>query len=140
MFDIVLVLLAASAAVGGYRLGFVARAASWFGLVIGLLIGALLLPRVAPEVQDAGQLTVTLVAVGLLVGTALIGQSLGQVLGSRLHAELPAGAARRTDQVGRRGLRRHRRAGRAVAAAADPRPRAGDPGRARRAARPSHRR
>jgi S1-C subfamily serine protease len=100
MFDIVLLLLAASAAVGGYRLGFVARAASWFGLVIGLLIGALLLPRVAPEVQDAGQLTVTLVAVGLLVGTALIGLSLGQVLGSRLHAELPAGAARRTDQVG----------------------------------------
>jgi S1-C subfamily serine protease len=100
VFDIVLLLLAVSAAVGGYRLGFVARAASWFGLVVGLVVGVILLPMVVPEVQDAGQATVTMVAVGLIVGTALIGLSLGQVLGSRLHAELPQGPVRRTDQVG----------------------------------------
>ena len=99
VFDIVLVLLAVSAAVGGYRLGFVARATSWFGLVAGLVIGVFLLPRVVPEVQDAGRLTVTVVAVGLLVGAALIGLSLGLVLGSRLHAELPPGSVRRTDQL-----------------------------------------
>ena len=38
-------------------------------------------------------------AVATLVGAALIGQALGLVLGSRLHAELPPGAARRTDPV-----------------------------------------
>jgi hypothetical protein len=99
LFDIVLVLLAISAAVGGYRLGFVARATSWLGLAIGFVVGYVLVPRVAPEVQDAGQLTVTFVAVGLLVGASLIGLSLGFVLGSRLHSELQGGTARRADQV-----------------------------------------
>jgi hypothetical protein len=37
--------------------------------------------------------------VGTLVGTALIGQALGLLLGARLHAELPEGPARTTDQV-----------------------------------------
>ncbi len=100
VFDIVLVVFAVSAAMGGYRLGFVARAASWLGLALGLVVGALLLlPEILPQVQDASEATKFLVAVGLLVGTALIGNALGLVLGSRLHAELPGGAARRTDQV-----------------------------------------
>jgi S1-C subfamily serine protease len=99
MFDIVLIVIAVAAAVGGYRLGFVARAASWLGLALGVFVGALLLPEVLPRVQDASEGTIALVAIGLLVGTALIGQALGLVLGSRLHSELPAGAVRRTDQV-----------------------------------------
>jgi S1-C subfamily serine protease len=99
MFDIVLVLVAVSAAVGGYRLGFVARATSWIGFSLGVVAGALVLPLVLPEVQDASEPTVALVTIGLLVGMALIGNALGLVLGSRLHAELPAGALRRTDQV-----------------------------------------
>ena len=99
MFDIVVVVVALSAAVGGYRLGFVARATSWFGLVAGLVVGVLLLHRVVPEVQDAGEVTVTLVAVGLLVGAGLIGLSLGLVLGGKLHAEVPPGPARQADQV-----------------------------------------
>jgi S1-C subfamily serine protease len=99
LFDVVLVVIAVTAAVGGYRLGFVARATSWLGFALGVLAGALILPVVLPEVKDAGEATVTLVTVGLLVGMALIGNALGLVLGSHLHAELPAGAARRTDQV-----------------------------------------
>lgn len=99
VFDIVLVLVAVSAAVGGYRLGFVARATSWLGLLLGLVAGAFLLRRIVPEMQDAGQVTKSLVAVGLLVGAALIGLSLGLVLGSRLYAELPPGAARRADRA-----------------------------------------
>jgi S1-C subfamily serine protease len=99
VFDIVLVVLAVSAAVGGYRLGFVARATSWLGLVVGLVAGSYLLRRIVPEMQDAGQATKSLVAVGLLVGAALIGLSLGLVLGSRLYSELPPGAARQADRA-----------------------------------------
>jgi uncharacterized membrane protein required for colicin V production len=99
VFDIVLIVFGVSAAMGGYRLGFVARSASWLGLAIGFAVGAFLLPEVLPQVQEASDATIALVAIGLLVGTALIGQALGLVLGSRLHAELPAGAMRRTDQV-----------------------------------------
>ena len=53
VFDIVLVVLAVSAAVGGYRLGFVQRATSWVGLALGVTAGVVLLPRVLPEVRDA---------------------------------------------------------------------------------------
>src|SRR5690606_11328460 len=85
--------------VGGYRLGFFARAASWAGLALGVVAGARLLPAVLPRVRDASEGTLVLVAVGLLVGTALIGQALGLVLGAQLHQELPPGAARRADQA-----------------------------------------
>jgi S1-C subfamily serine protease len=99
VLDVVIVLCAVSAAVAGYRQGFVAGSASWFGLGLGLVAGARLLPVVLSEVQDASGLTTSLVSVGLLVGTALIGNALGLVLGSRLHAELPPGAVRRADQA-----------------------------------------
>jgi S1-C subfamily serine protease len=99
VLDLLLVLFAASAATGGYRLGFLARASSWLGLALGVTLGALLLPEVLPRLEGASDVTITLVAVGTLVGTALIGQAMGLFLGARLHAELPEGAARRTDQV-----------------------------------------
>jgi S1-C subfamily serine protease len=99
VLDLLLVLFAASAATGGYRLGFLARASSWLGLALGVTLGALLLPEVLPRLEGASDVTIALVAVGTLVGTALIGQALGLFLGARLHAELPEGTARTTDQV-----------------------------------------
>jgi S1-C subfamily serine protease len=99
VFDILLLLVAVSAAVAGYRLGFVARAASWLGLALGVVAGAWLLPEVLPRIQDASEATKVLVAIGLLVGGALVGHALGLLVGSRLNAELPSGAARRADQL-----------------------------------------
>jgi S1-C subfamily serine protease len=99
VLDIMLVVLAVSAAVGGYRLGFIARATSWLGLALGVGAGAFLLPELLPRMKNASDVTIALVAIGSLVGAALLGQALGLVLGSRLHAELPAGTARRTDQI-----------------------------------------
>jgi S1-C subfamily serine protease len=99
VFDVVVVLLAISAAVGGYRLGFVQRAMSWFGGVAGLAVGVFLLPRVLPEVRDASETVRSLVTIGLLLGTTLIGHALGLLLGGRLHGDLPPGAARQADHV-----------------------------------------
>jgi S1-C subfamily serine protease len=99
VFDVVVMLLAVSAAIGGYRLGFVAGSASWLGLALGVVVGARLLPVVLPAVQDSSPVTTSMVSVGLLVGMALIGNALGLVVGSRLHAELPPGAVRRGDQA-----------------------------------------
>jgi S1-C subfamily serine protease len=99
VFDILLVLAAVSAAVGGYRLGFVTRAASWLGLALGVIAGAWLLPEVLPRIEDASEATKVLVAIGLLVGGALVGHALGLLIGSRLNAELPSGGARRVDQL-----------------------------------------
>ncbi len=99
MLDLLLIVFAVSAAIGGYRLGFIARMTSWLGLVAGATVGVLVLPAVMPKLRGASDVTMVMVEVGALVGTALIGNALGLTLGSRLHVELPAGAARRTDQV-----------------------------------------
>jgi S1-C subfamily serine protease len=99
LFDIALILLAVSAAVGGYRLGFLARASSWLGLALGVVAGAVVLPQLLPRIQEASDATKTIVAVATIVGMALIGQAVGLLLGSNLRAELPLGTARRTDQV-----------------------------------------
>jgi S1-C subfamily serine protease len=99
LFDIALILLAVSAAAGGYRLGFLARASSWLGLALGVVAGAVVLPQLLPRIQEASDATKTIVAVATIVGMALIGQAVGLLLGSNLRAELPLGTARRTDQV-----------------------------------------
>jgi S1-C subfamily serine protease len=99
MFDLILITIGVMAAVGGYRLGFVARAASWLGLVIGVLVGANLLPGLLRRFGDADQPTIALVSIGTLVGAALIGQALGLLLGSRLNIAIPPGPVRRVDQV-----------------------------------------
>ena len=44
--DLIIVGLAVLAAVGGYRLGFLARASSWIGLGLGLYVAARILPPV----------------------------------------------------------------------------------------------
>jgi S1-C subfamily serine protease len=99
MLDLLVIVFAVSAAIGGYRLGFIARAVSWFGLIVGATVGALVLPEILPRMRGASDVTIVMIEVGALVGTALIGNALGLTLGSRLHVELPAGTPRRADQV-----------------------------------------
>jgi S1-C subfamily serine protease len=99
VLDVVLVLVAISAAVAGYRLGFVARATSWLGLALGVTVGALALPPLLRQVRGASDVTAALVAISALVGSALLGQALGLVLGTRLNVALPAGPVRRVDQA-----------------------------------------
>lgn len=97
--DLILVLLAVSAAIGGYRLGLLARMASWLGLVAGVLLGAAVLPDLMRRLQGASDISLVLVAVATLLGCALVGQGLGLTLGSRLHIALPDGPARRVDRA-----------------------------------------
>ena len=99
MLDVVLIVLAVMAAVGGYRLGFIARATSWLGLAGGVAAGALLLPPLLRQMRDSNGVTVALIAIGVLLASALVGQGLGLVLGTRLHVALPPGPLRRLDQV-----------------------------------------
>jgi len=99
MLDLLLVVAGVAAAVGGYRLGFLARVTSWLGLALGVWVGILLLPEIMRRLEDASDLTMAFIAICALAGTALIGQAAGLVLGSRLHIALPDGPARTTDRV-----------------------------------------
>ncbi len=88
------------AALGGYRLGLLARATSWIGMVLGLYLGFRLLPRVIELFNGpdpSSRLGITLAV--LLVG-AFLGQAFGLLLGMRIHRVLPLGPLKLADKVG----------------------------------------
>jgi S1-C subfamily serine protease len=87
------------AAVGGYRLGLLARVTSWIGMAIGAYIGARLLDPILRNLDTATPSQLLLVTSGTLLGTAFIGQAIGLVVGRKLHIALPIGGARQLDRV-----------------------------------------
>lgn len=99
VLDAVLVVALAAAAFGGWRLGFVTRAASWLGMALGLLLAAWSLPWIVERLQGAEQVRVLLTAVGILLAGASIGQLVGLVVGGRLRLALSGTTIRPTDRV-----------------------------------------
>ena len=99
LLDLILVLVAVAASVGGYRLGFLGRVVSWLGLALGFYLAVLFLPSVAVDLASASPGVQLTVAILLLVGGAMAGQALGLVVGSRLHSALPLGPIREIDRV-----------------------------------------
>ncbi|MBW3615896.1 MAG: MarP family serine protease [Actinobacteria bacterium] len=100
LLDLFIGLALLSALVGGYRLGFVARVASWIGAIGGFLLGLRLAPlalRRFGELPALGKLFLTL-AVLLLV--AALGGALGEAVGSKLRRAVPPGPARIFDHTG----------------------------------------
>lgn len=101
MLDLLLVGALVVAAVAGYRLGFVARSASWAGMLLGVVLAARLMPRVIEVVgARSSQLVVLLVAAGLLLAGAVAGQALGVVVGNRVQTGITTENGRRADAVG----------------------------------------
>lgn len=98
-FDLAVVVIAALAAIGGYRLGFFTRALSWVGLAVGLFVVVRFLGRIltALDLPSAGDRLI--VAAAVLVGGALIGQAVGMIAGYRLHRVLPFGPLRAADRM-----------------------------------------
>jgi S1-C subfamily serine protease len=88
------------AAVGGYRMGFLARVTSWIGLALGIAVAAWLAPVVL-DYFDAGMPeTRLLVALGLFVVVTSAGASLGAILGASVRRLLPPGTGlRQIDRV-----------------------------------------
>lgn len=97
--DLLIVAAAVSAVIGGWRLGFLARVASWVGLAIGLVVAARVLPSVLDSFQDADPTSRLLVVAGILIGGAFLGQALGLIVGAQFHYALPLGPIRVVDKV-----------------------------------------
>ena len=101
MLDVLIIVLLIGAGIGGYRLGFVARAASWAGMLVGLFVAARLMPRVIESLgEDASRTSLVLVAAGLLLGGAAIGQALGLLVGSRAQTGITTTGGKRADHLG----------------------------------------
>jgi S1-C subfamily serine protease len=101
LFDLLVVVVVVSAAVGGYRLGFLARALSWVGLAVGLYVTARFLPDLlglVPLPTEAANLRLV-AGVGILLLGAFVGQGIGLLIGTQAHLSIPA-AGRPLDRAG----------------------------------------
>ncbi len=98
VLDVVVIVLAIAAAIGGYRLGFLARAVSWIGLALGIYAAARFLPAIVRWLNPGNPSERLLVAFVVLIGGALVGQALGLIAGARLHRALPLGPIRDIDR------------------------------------------
>lgn len=89
--DFLILLSLASAIVGGYRLGFLARVTSWAGLGLGIVVGVIFLDDVARYFEQAERGVALLASVAFLLAAGMLGQGLGLALGAALHASLRVG-------------------------------------------------
>src|SRR5262249_58688548 len=80
---------AVAAAVGGWRLGFVARVFAWLGVVTALAIGVHFVPRIVTEFGGNNADNRVTVAVLFLVLLATIGQAVGLATGLVVHRAFP---------------------------------------------------
>lgn len=88
LLDLVLLGTGVLAMVGGYRLGFLTRTASWVGMGLGLFVAARSLPWLVEQFEHESPASLLLLGgIVLLVGSFL-GQALGVVVGSQLRVNL----------------------------------------------------
>lgn len=99
LFDAVVLLAVLAAAIGGYRLGFVARVASWIGLAVGLYVAVLVLPPALRTFESPEPQSKLLIATGILLTGAFLGQGLGLLAGSSLRRFVPFGPLRVVDSA-----------------------------------------
>lgn len=99
LLDLLILALVVGAAVGSYRLGFVTRAVSWLFLGAGLFVALRLLPPVLEQFDEASSLQLLALTLLILLAGALVGQAIGVALGHWARLAIPAGGARRVDQV-----------------------------------------
>ncbi len=98
--DLVVVVFAVLAAAGGFRLGLVARAASWVGLLAGVALATRVVEPVVGLFDRNSELFRLLVALAVVGGLALVGQAIGFSVGARMRVSLPPGPLRSVDSIG----------------------------------------
>jgi S1-C subfamily serine protease len=96
--DVIVIASIVLAALGGYRVGFLARVASWVGVAVGFYIALRLLPTVLRSFELPTASGRLLVAVTVLVVGTFLGQALGLIVGHRARGVLPLGGARTVDR------------------------------------------
>jgi S1-C subfamily serine protease len=84
LLDLLLLGAIVLAVLGGYRLGFITRVASWIGLAGGLALAVWILPRFLDQLDSTNRGLVLVLSIALLLIGATLGQALGFVVGGRL--------------------------------------------------------
>lgn len=100
LLDLVLVLAIFIAVAGGYRLGLLARGASWLGLAVGVLLGLWLVPVVLGFFDGSEPVNRLFVGLIVLLVTISLFGGLGDMVGSRLRRSVSATSLRGPDRIG----------------------------------------
>jgi S1-C subfamily serine protease len=101
ILDVVIVATACAAGYVGYRLGFVARVASWIGLAIGVVLAVAFVDDVIDALSSQPSQVRLLIALAFFVFLASVGQAVGFAAGAALRRRLPPRAGlHRGDQIG----------------------------------------
>jgi S1-C subfamily serine protease len=87
--DVVIVVAAIAAALGGWRLGFVARVFAWLGVALALVIGVRFVPRIVTSFGGTSADDRVTVAVLFLILLATVGQAVGLGVGLLVHRTIP---------------------------------------------------
>jgi S1-C subfamily serine protease len=98
LLDLVLAGLLIAAAIGGYRMGFLARGASWAGLIAGLLATTVTVPLALGALSAAEPLTRMGVGLVVLFLTVGAGMALGEVVGWQLRTSVQRSSLRTLDR------------------------------------------
>ena len=116
LLDLLIILMAAAAAYGGYRLGFLARIFSWAGLAVGALVADRFLPDVVAFFSSSDPQIRLIAAISFLVGASMLGQGVGLAVGQPAPRRPPARHRAAPGRPGRRlGAGNHRGHGGGVA-------------------------
>jgi S1-C subfamily serine protease len=97
--DVVVLVLAVGAAIGGWRLGFAARVLGWAGVVAGLAVGVQFVPRIVTVFGGTRAENRATVAMLFLLLVATLGQTLGLVLGTLVRRVSPVAKLPRWDRA-----------------------------------------
>lgn len=99
-FDVVLVLVLASTMIGAWRLGLIARLASWLGIGLGFYIALRVAPPVVRTLGNRDPIGRVFVTALVFLGLAGLGAVLGEVIGLTIRRSLPLGGFRTLDRIG----------------------------------------
>ncbi|MFP5308124.1 MAG: MarP family serine protease [Actinomycetes bacterium] len=99
LLDWVLLASLAVAAVGGYRYGFVARAASWVGLALGLVLSLFTAPFALETFPGGSATTRFLIGVAAITLTVGLASSVFQGIGLRMRRAVHATPLRSLDRT-----------------------------------------
>jgi S1-C subfamily serine protease len=95
--DLVLMVLAVAAAVGGWRQGLIGGVLSFTGFLVGAAVGALVAPRVIASLSGVAALAV---AVGIVIVAAGAGNAVALLVGGWIRRHVTWRPARLLDSVG----------------------------------------
>lgn len=90
LLDLSLVGFAGLAALGGYRLGFLARTVSWLGMGVGLVVSARALPWLVGQFEEQSPSSLLLFSGVVLLLGSFVGQAVGLLVGTRMRVRLPS--------------------------------------------------